>query len=839
MVTPQVVRVASDGKPVAFFDTQGHAVDAHDGAVVQFGGRYYLYGTAYDRGFEWGRPRLGSWGGFRIYSSVDLTTWVDHGLAFEPTDDWQQTCASGCYRPHVIFNAQTGMYVMWVNTLWGPSGYTVLTSPTPTGPWTLCPPPSLAHQFDGWAGNQDMNLFVDHDGAAYVMYTNGDEDYTIWIERLDAGYLNGTGEFAKLPKGRIESPAMFKDGSTYFVAVSDPNCGYCPINGIGLFYAPTPLGPFMPSPRPFANPSCYGQTTAIERLTGPDGESMLLFQADRWNGRRNEALASFEWAPVSWPGDGFPTVDCQDTFLIGALGPSEALPSGAAIEPEADWSPDGFVNNTVSRGFTFTVPSTGRLSRLGFNLFRQTLNHAYDDDPRAGDLNADATVDLHRWIGTSLGEHLASGILSIDSTSFRPRMVTFSPNTYVEDDEEFAAIIRSATSLGTFGLVRSSTDSPVSTTLADYGDDVVMETGSIRFQAFIGAQTGQTLRVHRVPSRLADTRDLDAPLEAGESRAFDLRGKVPAGASGVLLNVTAVEPDGDGFLVLYGDDDARPASSTVNIQAGGVRSALSTALHGPSRRVRVYASKRMHVVLDLVGYTTPSVTETGGNVVILDAANRVYDSRLNDGLRSHDSVITVSVDPPTGAVAVIVNLTSTESVGSGYVSASARGARSRASSLTYQTGETISNRAVVPLGADNAIRLRVGLGPTHLVVDVMGFVMDSSKHLGWDIVAPVRVYDSRDQDAIPDPHRLWLAGVRGVPADVHSVAVNITVDPAAAGWTAAYSSGGEWSGTSDVNYAGGYPAANLALLPLGPDGSISFTQFLPEHLIVDLLGYFR
>ena len=36
------------------FDTDGNAVDAHDGAIAHFGGAYYLYGTSYDCGYLFG-----------------------------------------------------------------------------------------------------------------------------------------------------------------------------------------------------------------------------------------------------------------------------------------------------------------------------------------------------------------------------------------------------------------------------------------------------------------------------------------------------------------------------------------------------------------------------------------------------------------------------------------------------------------------------------------------------------------------------------------------------------------------------------------------------------------
>ncbi len=116
--TATVTNFDANGDQVVRFDTDGNAVDAHDGMIALFGGTYYLYGTAYDCGFSWqttGTPFCG----FKVYSSTDLVHWTDRGLLFDPTGSvWQTRCNGstyGCFRPHVVYDAGTGMYVLWVN----------------------------------------------------------------------------------------------------------------------------------------------------------------------------------------------------------------------------------------------------------------------------------------------------------------------------------------------------------------------------------------------------------------------------------------------------------------------------------------------------------------------------------------------------------------------------------------------------------------------------------------------------------------------------------------------------------------------------------------------------
>jgi hypothetical protein len=50
----QIKNFNEAGKQITRFSTLGDAVDAHDGEIAYFDGTYYLYGTSYDCGFQWG-----------------------------------------------------------------------------------------------------------------------------------------------------------------------------------------------------------------------------------------------------------------------------------------------------------------------------------------------------------------------------------------------------------------------------------------------------------------------------------------------------------------------------------------------------------------------------------------------------------------------------------------------------------------------------------------------------------------------------------------------------------------------------------------------------------------
>lgn len=153
----------------------------------------------------------------------------------------------GCYRPHVVFNARTGKYVLWINSYDNVSNYHVFTADSPGGPFVEGPQPRLAVNRDAPAGalnNGDEDVFVDRDGTAYLVLTDIVAGHRLKIERLDPTYTTGTGEVSDLGVSGVEAPSMFERAGRYYVAYSDPTCAYCPSTGTSYVVADSPLGPW-------------------------------------------------------------------------------------------------------------------------------------------------------------------------------------------------------------------------------------------------------------------------------------------------------------------------------------------------------------------------------------------------------------------------------------------------------------------------------------------------------------------------------------------------------------------------------------------------------------------
>ena len=184
-------------------DLAGETIDAHDGCLQFFGGRYYLYGTAYGKTDGYGINNR-----FRVYSSPDLMRWTYEGelLKSPPTGTY--------YRPYVAFNARTHKDVLWYNwypKLWdGQDG--VAVSDTPVGPFEIANGNVRLTQSAQPPG--DGSLFVDDDGAGYFIYTTIGRNHSIRVEKLTPDYLSSAGEVSAVLAEGCEAPVLFRRDQT-------------------------------------------------------------------------------------------------------------------------------------------------------------------------------------------------------------------------------------------------------------------------------------------------------------------------------------------------------------------------------------------------------------------------------------------------------------------------------------------------------------------------------------------------------------------------------------------------------------------------------------------------
>jgi hypothetical protein len=110
--------------------------------------------------------------------------------------------------------------------------------------------------------------------------------------------------------------------------------------------------------------------------------------------------------------------------------------------------------------------------------------------------------------------------------------------------------------------------------------------------------TGRLVAVD--PYRLLDTRPIGAPLGERATRTIT---PAIAGATAVVVNITAVDPTATGYLTVYPAGGARPESSNVNFTAGKVSPNLVVVRLGADGGFTVFNSAgSTQLLVDVVGY---------------------------------------------------------------------------------------------------------------------------------------------------------------------------------------------------------------------------------------------
>lgn len=246
------------------------------------------------------------------------------------------------------------------------------------------------------------------------------------------------------------------------------------------------------------------------------------------------------------------------------------------------------------------------------------------------------------------------------------------------------------------------------------------------------------------PARVLDTRedretgDGDfagiGRLAAGDVVELDVLGRngVPSsGVGAVVLNVTMIRPDGNGFITTY-PCETRPVASTMNAPSGGkVVANEVVAKVSAQGTVCLYSSVGTHLAADVVGYVPD-----GAGLDSLEPA-RLLDTRDGrdtvdgrfEGIGRLAATDQVELDvlgrggvPPTGVAAVVLNVTMVRPDGNGFVTISPCGDRPLASSLNAPVGRgVVANEVIAKVSDQGTVCLYTAVG-THLVADVTGYV---------------------------------------------------------------------------------------------------------------------
>ena len=235
------------------------------------------------------------------------------------------------------------------------------------------------------------------------------------------------------------------------------------------------------------------------------------------------------------------------------------------------------------------------------------------------------------------------------------------------------------------------------------------------------------------PTRILDTRDLDAPLgprEIGDLDVTVLAGVPTSGVSALVMNVTATQPTAASYLTVWPGDTSVPNASNLNFVAGQTVPNLVVVQVADDGFVSLFnQAGTTHVVADIVGWYDDG-TVSGGTRFHGLVPSRILDTREGIGsggpVQIH-SYITLPLFgrgglPATGVVAAVVNVTATEATAPGYLTVWPTGTpRPLASNLNFTAGQTVPNLVVATTGGFGAVNVYNAFGTVHVVGDVLGW----------------------------------------------------------------------------------------------------------------------
>ncbi|MFN3255887.1 MAG: choice-of-anchor Q domain-containing protein [Ilumatobacter sp.] len=349
--------------------------------------------------------------------------------------------------------------------------------------------------------------------------------------------------------------------------------------------------------------------------------------------------------------------------------------------------------------------------------------------------------------------------------------------------------------------------------------------------------------------RRADGAQLTLPIVG--------RAGVPADAKAVIINITAVAPDGVGFVTAHPCLVNPPLASSLNFRLDAEAGNEIVAELNADGEICLFNRTSTDLVVDVVGYVPAE------SLYRPVAPARLLDTRDNgvtiDGLfqqtgqRPSDSQLTLDVAGRGGisanARAVVINVTTVKPTRVGYVTVHpCLPTEPTAASLNFAEGINRGNEIVAQLDENGRLCLYT-FGATQLVVDVVGELTDE---LIYQPVAPARLVETRSapnvsidgaQQALGrldarEVLRVEAAGRAGVPADASGVIANITaIRPEARGFITVWDCTGTMPLAASLNFAPGEIVGNELVIDLNADGEFCVFTNRVTDLTVDVVGF--
>ncbi|WP_035799237.1 right-handed parallel beta-helix repeat-containing protein [Kitasatospora mediocidica] len=347
------------------------------------------------------------------------------------------------------------------------------------------------------------------------------------------------------------------------------------------------------------------------------------------------------------------------------------------------------------------------------------------------------------------------------------------------------------------------------------------------------------------PTRVMDTRNpmmgSHQPLVPGTPQYIITR--APAGATAVVLNLTATNANETGHLTVFPAGTSQPSTSNLNYTAGTNIANLVTVPLGTNGELEVTTNTgSVDAIADVYGYYVPGAAAKFTPTTparILDTRNGGDAGKLGPAA-TLPLQITGQGSVPANATAVVLNLTTTEATDSSYLAAYPSGtAFTGTSNLNFQPGRNTPNQVIVPVGPDGKVTIYNHSGSVHVIADVFGYYSPDGKGL-FTPVSPTRLLDTRDAGPAAKPGPGSVTSFGGLPAGATAAALNVTATGGDNdGFLTVFADGTPRPGSSNLNVVPNTDIANHAITQVGTDGKADVYNFTGHtDFVADLFGYF-
>jgi hypothetical protein len=371
------------------------------------------------------------------------------------------------------------------------------------------------------------------------------------------------------------------------------------------------------------------------------------------------------------------------------------------------------------------------------------------------------------------------------------------------------------------------------------------------------------------PCRIIDTRLANGPfggprVEGTQTRTINVPASpcgIPANAQAYAVNLAVVPTGPLGYVTLFSAGQDPPIVSTLNSLDGRVKANAAIVPAGTNGGISVFASNATHIVIDINGYFIPA----GGLSFYPVTPCRIADTRLASGplgapkLTAQTSrsfpVQSAPCGIPANAQAYSLNLSVVPTAGTlGYITTWPTGQdQPLVSTLNAVNGAVTANAAIVRAGTSGGVSVFAS-NDTELIIDINGyFAPAGAGGLSFYPMPPCRLVDTRLQDGLLGGPVMQALETRGfalnsseclVPptsygVQVRALSLNATVLPESSlGFLTLWPFASTQPVVSTLNAVDGSLVANAAIVPTGPNTSVSAYVTARTHLLLDFNGYF-